>query len=67
MAGLDVHCIRKEEWKLRVAQGTEGEIYMNDSTTGAKASAWLQVPELVNMWRWIWPRATTWRRCIRRL
>jgi arylsulfatase len=47
--GLDVHCIRREQWKLRVAQGTEGEIYLNDRTTGAKSSVWLQVPELYNV------------------
>ncbi len=49
--GLDLHCIRKEQWKLRVAQGTEGEIYINDRTTGAKSSSWLQVPELFNIER----------------
>jgi arylsulfatase len=47
--GLDVHCIRKEQWKLRVAQSIEGEIYVNDRTTGARSSAWLQVPELYNV------------------
>jgi arylsulfatase len=47
--GLDVHCIRKEQWKLRVAQGTEGEIYLNDRTTGAHSSAWLRAPELYNL------------------
>ena len=47
--GLDVHCIRKQNWKLRVAQAIEGEIYINDRTTGAKASAWLQHPELYNL------------------
>lgn len=47
--GLDLHCIRKEEWKLRVAQGIEGEIYLNDRTTAARASAWLQHPELYNV------------------
>lgn len=47
--GLDLHCIRKRNWKLRVAQGTEGEIYINDRTTGARASAWLQHPELYNL------------------
>lgn len=47
--GLDVHCIRKEHWKLRVAQGIEGEIYLNDRTTGARSSAWLRVPELYNV------------------
>lgn len=47
--GLDLHCIRHEQWKLRVAQGIEGEIYINDRTTGAKGSAWLQHPELYNL------------------
>ena len=47
--GLDLHCIRKEQWKLRVAQGTEGEIYVNDRTTSARGSAWLQHPELYNL------------------
>ena len=47
--GLDVHCIRDQEWKLRVAQGIKGEIYLNDRTTGARGSAWLQHPELYNI------------------
>lgn len=47
--GLDVHCIRKGDWKLRVAQGTGGEIYVNDRTTGARSSAWLERPELYNL------------------
>jgi arylsulfatase A len=47
--GLDLHCIRKQGWKLRVAQGIGGEIYTNDRTTGAKGSAWLQHPELYNL------------------
>jgi arylsulfatase len=47
--GTDVHCIRKEQWKLRVAQGIEGEIYLNDRSTGAKASSWLQRPELYDV------------------
>lgn len=47
--GLDLHCIRKGQWKLRVAQGTEGEIYINDRSTGAKSSAWLPFPELYNI------------------
>ena len=49
--GLDVHCIRKQQWKLRVAQGIQGEIYINDRTTGARGSAWLQHPELYNLER----------------
>lgn len=49
--GLDVHCIRRDEWKLRVAQGVKGEIYINDRTTGARGSAWLQHPELYNLSR----------------
>lgn len=47
--GLDLHCIRDRQWKLRVAQGIEGEIYTNDRTTGAKSSAWLRRPELYNI------------------
>jgi arylsulfatase len=47
--GIDVHCIRKEQWKLRVAQNTGGEIYLNDRTTAAGASAWLQNPELYDL------------------
>ena len=47
--GLDVHCIRHQQWKLRVAQGIGGEIYLNDRTTGAKGSAWLQHPELYDV------------------
>ena len=49
--GLDLHCVRKQNWKLRVAQGIEGEIYINDRTTSAKGSAWLQHPELYNLAR----------------
>ncbi|MBN9614819.1 MAG: sulfatase-like hydrolase/transferase [Acidobacteriales bacterium] len=49
--GLDVHCIRRDEWKLRVAQGIKGEIYTNDRTTGARGSAWLIRPELYNLAR----------------
>jgi arylsulfatase len=49
--GLDLHCVRKQNWKLRVAQGIQGEIYINDRTTGAKGSAWLQHPELYNLAR----------------
>lgn len=47
--GLDLHCIRKNQWKLRVAQANEGEIYINDSTTSARSSFWLQIPELYNV------------------
>lgn len=47
--GLDLHCIRHEQWKLRVAQGIEGEVYINDRTTSAKGSAWLLRPELYNL------------------
>lgn len=49
--GLDVHCVRSEQWKLRVAQGIEGEIYINDRITGARSTAWLEVPELYNVER----------------
>lgn len=47
--GLDVHCIRKQEWKLRVAQGYDGEVYLNDRTTQMHHSAWLSRPELYNI------------------
>jgi arylsulfatase len=47
--GLNLHCIRKQDWKLRVAQGADGEIYLNDRTTSAQKSAWLQHPELYNL------------------
>lgn len=62
--GNDVHCIRKGDWKLRVAQATGGrgwgldgknasggEIYINDRTTAARNSAWLARPELYNLAR----------------
>jgi arylsulfatase A len=47
--GLDLHCVRKAEWKLRVAQGIQGDIYISDRTTGARASEWLQRAELYNL------------------
>ena len=47
--GLDVHCIRRQQWKLRVAQGIGGEIYLNDRTTASRNSAWLSRPELYNV------------------
>jgi arylsulfatase A-like enzyme len=47
--GLDIHCIRRQEWKLRVAQGIGGEVYLNDRSTAAKKSAWLARPELYNV------------------
>ncbi len=47
--GMDVHCIRKQEWKLRVAQGCDGEIYLNDRSTQMHHSAWLAQPELYNV------------------
>lgn len=47
--GLDVHCIRKGDWKLRVAQGIRGDIYINDRFTAAPASAWLPHPELYHL------------------
>ncbi len=49
--GLDVHCIRRRQWKLRVAQGIGGEIYLNDRITEARSSAWLQAPELYDIER----------------
>ncbi len=47
--GIDIHCIRRQEWKLRVAQGISGEIYLNDRSTQAWKSAWLARPELYNV------------------
>ncbi|MGC9197556.1 MAG: sulfatase-like hydrolase/transferase [Acidobacteriaceae bacterium] len=47
--GLDIHCIRRDQWKVRVAQAIKGEIYINDRTTGAEGSAWLARPELYNL------------------
>ena len=47
--GIDIHCIRRQEWKLRVAQGIGGEIYLNDRSTQARKSAWLARPELYNV------------------
>jgi arylsulfatase len=47
--GNDIHCIRRHEWKLRVAQGIGGEVYLNDRTTEARKSAWLARPELYNV------------------
>jgi hypothetical protein len=49
--GLDVHCLRKGDWKLRVAQGILGEVYLNDRSTAIKNSAWLAHPELYNLGR----------------
>lgn len=49
--GLDVHCIRSGAWKLRVAQASNGEIYVNDATVPASQSAWLAQPELYNLER----------------
>lgn len=47
--GIDIHCIRRQEWKLRVAQGVGGEVYLNDRSTAFKHSAWLARPELYNV------------------
>lgn len=47
--GIDLHCIRKGDWKLRVAQGFDGEIYVNDRKASAKESKWLHAPELYNL------------------
>lgn len=47
--GNDIHCIRRQEWKLRVAQGVGGEVYLNDRSTAARNSAWLARPELYNV------------------
>lgn len=47
--GNALHCIRREEWKLRVSQATGGEIYLNDGSTFARTSAWLPYAELYNL------------------
>lgn len=47
--GYAVHCIRKGDWKLRVAQGFGGEIYVNDRKASAHESKWLYTPELYNL------------------
>jgi arylsulfatase A-like enzyme len=47
--GNDIHCIRKGSFKLRVAQCEKGEIYVNDRSTAARSSAWLQHPELYDL------------------
>jgi arylsulfatase len=47
--GFAVHCIRKGDWKLRVAQGFGGEIYVNDRKASAHESRWLHTPELYNL------------------
>ncbi len=62
--GNDVHCIRRGDWKLRVAQCaggrgwglngahcSGGEIYINDRTTAARESAWLERAELYQVRR----------------
>jgi arylsulfatase A len=47
--GIDLHCIRKGDWKLRVAQGYGGEIYVNDRKASARDGRWLYRPELYNL------------------
>lgn len=48
--GLQPHCIRKGDWKLRVAQAYNGEIYINVNEPGAAhQTAMLAVPELYNV------------------
>ena len=46
--GLQPHCIRKGDWKLRVAQAYHGEIYIIDGMM-AHESALLSEPELYNV------------------
>jgi len=48
-AAFDVHCIRKDQWKLRIAQGIGGEIYVNDRTSGSNGSALLARHELYDL------------------
>ncbi len=43
----DIHCARRGDWKLRLAQ-IDGEIYINDYTSG-NLSYWLPRPELYNL------------------
>jgi arylsulfatase A len=47
--GLDLHCVRKEQWKLRVAQGIQGDVNISDRSTAARSSAWLRHAELYNL------------------
>jgi arylsulfatase A len=48
--GLQPHCIRKGDWKLRVAQAYDGEIYVNVNEPGAAhKTAMLARPELYNV------------------
>jgi len=46
-ANTDIHCARRGDWKLRLAQ-IDGEMYINDYTTGHQ-SFWLPRPELYNL------------------
>jgi arylsulfatase len=45
--GKEIHCARKGDWKLRVAQ-VNGEIYINDWGAG-REGFWLAHPELYNV------------------
>lgn len=45
--GREIHCARKGDWKLRIAQVT-GEIYINDWGVG-REGFWLPHPELYNV------------------
>ena len=48
--GLQPHCIRKGDWKLRVAQAYDGEIFINVNEHGAAhQTAMLAAPELYNV------------------
>lgn len=46
--GMDLHCARKGDWKLRFAQLGGGEIYINDHGP-ARKSYWLPHVELYNL------------------
>jgi len=46
--GLQPHCIRKGDWKMRFAQAYRGEVYMIESDM-AHESAMLSSPELYNL------------------
>lgn len=48
--GLQPHCIRKGDWKLRIAQAYDGEIYININAPGAAhQTGMLAMPELYNV------------------
>lgn len=46
--GSGLHCARKDQWKLRIAQAGLGEIYISDYTSG-RTDFLLSRPELYNL------------------